>query len=672
MLNDLDTKFFGFLEGYEEDGKYKYRERISRMANEGRISFHVEYDDLLAFDPELALKVVEEPDTALKSLNRAALTLLRRVNPEYAKSVKRIFARVRKLPEKVPLNQIGGRHIGRLIEVEGIVVSITPRMPVIRRAMWRCRKCGTLTPVDQDYTMALKRPSECSNIGCTSRRFDLEEKLSEWTDIQFIKIQERPEELPPGSVPTVLKVRLLDDLVGKVRPGDVATITCIVRPQSKRAEEARLRMFDIILEAVSVDVVSKEAEALEITPEDEQKIVELSKDPDIVNKIVASIAPSLHGEIYEHVKKAIALMLFGGEPIELPDGTRKRGDIHILLVGDPATGKSMLLQHVVKIAPRALYVVGERSTGAGLTAAVVREKTGWVLEAGAMVLADKGICCVDELDKMASRERDMLNEALEQQTVTIHKANIHATLQARTSVLAAVNPVSGKYNRNIPFLKNVSHIPTTILSRFDLFFVLLDEPARTQEDESIASHMLKIYSEAERARPAIDPLLLKKYIAYARTRIKPKLTEEASREILRVYMQLRSRAAKRGEILVTRRTLDALVRLSTARARMELREEVTKKDVEEAVSLFKRSLEVIGHEYDIATGITHRARKAFHEILDTIQEIQEEKGTASVDDIIRRTGLNRYEVEETIERLKDAGLIYEKAPGEYRTTTRAA
>ncbi len=440
----------------------KYRQRFSQMAISESTSLIVDFEDLLITDSALAEALIEKPDEYLSYANLAALAQLQIEEPEYAQRVKTVNVRVRGLPETVPLRALGSAHIGKLVMVEGIIVRATPVGPMVVKAAFRCKRCGKVTSVEQTGSF-LTAPIVCSDPSCRrAGPFDFVQEESTFVDSQEIRIQERPEDLPPGQLPRWINVKLVGrDIVDIARPGDHVSIVGVVRAVAPTLPRVgKLRLFVLHIDANFIDVASKEPEAILISPEEERQILELAKDPWVHRKIIRSIAPSIYG--YEHVKEAIMYMLFGGTPKYLPDITI-RGDMNVLLIGDPGTAKSQLLQYVARIAPRGLYTSGRGTTAAGLTAAVLREREGGMsLEAGALVLADKGVCAIDEIDKMRPEDRVAIHEAMEQHTVSVAKGGIVATLNARTAILAAANPALGRYDPYRTVAENIA-LPVTIL-----------------------------------------------------------------------------------------------------------------------------------------------------------------------------------------------------------------
>lgn len=362
------------------------------------------------------------------------------------------------------------------------------------------------------------------------------------------------------------------------------------------------------------------------------------------------------------------------------DGTRIRGDIHILIVGDPGTAKSQLLQYAARIAPRGIYTTGKGATAAGLTAAVIRDKaTGeYYLEAGALVLADGGVAAIDEIDKMRDEDRSAIHEAMEQQTVSIAKAGIVARLNARTTVIAAGNPKFGRYLQNRTLSENIN-LPVTILSRFDLIFILKDKP-NPEEDRRLASHVLRVHKEADRIRPEIPPDLLKKYVSYARRYVKPKLTSEAQKLLEDFYVEMRKIGADNPEapIAITARQLEALVRLAEAHARMALKNEVTAEDAEAAIRLMKSFLERAGLDVEtgrididvIMTGKPKSKQEKFSRILEIIEQLESEsdEGCAKIKEIVRKAvseGIDSSIVDEALKVFSREGMVFEKSVGCY-------
>lgn len=416
---------------------------------------------------------------------------------------------------------------------------------------------------------------------------------------------------------------------------------------------------------------------LEVSEEEEREIKELASDPEIFNKLISSIAPSIFG--YEQIKLGIALQMFGGYRKKRSDGTFSRGDIHILLVGDPGVAKSVMLKFVSTIAPKGRYIVGKAASQAGLTATVVRDEylRGWALEAGAMVLANHGVACIDEMEKMTEEDRSSMHEAMEQQTVTISKANVQAQLRAETSVLGAANPKFSRFDPYAPVAQQIEMAPT-LINRFDLIFVMKDLPERIK-DEAIATHVLLEYRSAA-ARPAIEQDLLRKYIAYSKQKIFPKLTDKAVAEIKRFYVDLRNapaiseEAAYQRAIPISARQLEALIRLSEASARVRLSHKITREDAMRAIEIVHLFLLQVGIDKEtgaididkIATGIPASERSKIVFVRDAIVRLESRTGKEIPIGELRielAERINEAEFDDILEKLKRSGDIFEPRKG---------
>jgi replicative DNA helicase Mcm len=657
----------------------KYRERLSRMAIAGSTSLIADFEELLAVETELAENILERPDEYLEHANHAALAQLQIEEPEYAERVETVTVRFRGLPGSTPLRALGSEHIGNLVMVDGIVVRASPARPLVMQAAFRCKRCGTVSHVPQSGPF-LTAPPACSDPACNRRGpFDFVQEESKFIDSQDIRIQERPEDLPPGQLPRWLDIKLLGrDLVDVARPGDHVSVVGVVRAVAPTLPRVgRLRSFRLHLDTNFIDVVSKEPETVLISPEEEKQILELAKDPWVQRKILRSIAPSIYG--YEHIKEAIMYLLFGGVAKHFPDITI-RGDMNVLLVGDPGTAKSQLLQYVAKIAPRGLYTSGRGTTAAGLTAAVLREKAGGMtLEAGALVLADKGVAAIDEMDKMRPEDRVAIHEAMEQHTVSIAKGGIVATLNARTAILAAANPSLGRYDPYRTVAENIS-LPVTILSRFDLIFVLRDVPEK-ELDTKMTEHILALHrTGVAPVEPPIAPDLFRKYISYAKN-MKPILTKEALERLKDFYLVMRSASEAEGTpVAITARQLESLVRVAEARARLALRKEILAEDAETAVAIMKRSLEEVGidvssRKFDIdiiMTGKPKSMRDKLSVILGLISSMEKETGMVEKTRLLERLqvefDIGGSEAERLIGQMLKEGTLFSPRNGYLKKT----
>ncbi len=654
--------------------KEKYRQRIAQLAISGKGSLIIDFEELYGFDQALAEHLLCKPEEYLQHAGKGAYEQLRIEDAEYAEKTEKVIVRIVKLLGKEVLRKLGSRQMSKLIMVEGIVVRATPVRPMVQIAAFKCKRCGTMNQVEQTGQF-LKAPAVCVAPDCgRDGPFEFSQEDSTFIDSQDLRLQEKPEDLPPGQLPRVLAVKLVgDEIVDVARPGDHVSIVGIVRAFAPSLMGmGKLRTFILQLDANSIEVLGKEPETSPPTPEEEAKIIQLSKDPAVHRKIMTSIAPSIFG--LEHIKEAIMYLLFGGVSKTLPD-VNVRGEMNALLIGDPGTAKSQLLQYVARIAPRGLYTSGRGTTAAGLTAAVVREKGGSMsLEAGALVLADKGIACIDEMDKMRPEDRVAIHEAMEQHTVSVAKGGIVATLNARTAVLAAANPSLGRYEPNRTVAENIS-LPVTILSRFDLIFVLRDVPNK-ESDSKMSRHILEIHRRGVSPVEAqVDAELLRKYVSFAKS-VHPELSLEALNRLSDFYLAMRSASETEGSpVAITARQLESLVRVAEARARVALRSEVSAEDAEAAIAIMKRSLEEVGIDMSsykvdidlIMTGRPKSIRDRLHVVLSTLMDMEKITGIVEKDALVNELEtqhkIPRGEVERMIGQLLREGTIYEPREG---------
>jgi len=664
-----------FLKSFKtKSGDNIYRVRISQIVASGSKSLIVDFNDLLIHNVDLANRLITDPDEVLESFIKATCETLRTENPSYAEKIgKDLTVRIRNLQDKVPIRKVSTEHLDKLTEITGVVVRTSDIKPLAVEAAYKCIKCGTINKIHQDK-MILRLPRSCEE--CEEvRNFELIEKETVFIDYQVIRMQELPEELPAGQLPQSYDVSLVRDLVNITRPGDKITLTGIVRAEPEYSQgRGKLRVFQSIIEGNYLEVMGKEPETIHLSKEDEALIKKISNEPNIYERLIESIAPAIHG--HETHKEAILLMMIGAPRQQLQDGTTIRGDINVLLVGDPGTAKSELLKYASHTAPRGLYTSGRGSTAAGLTAAVVREKNGMMmLEAGAVVLADLGIASIDEFDKMRAEDRSALHECMEQQTVSVAKGGIVATLNARTSILAAANPVFGKYDDYRNIVENVN-LPTPLLTRFDLIFILKDKADRAR-DEELAKHVLEIHRTGEYVKsPPIEYEVLRKYLAYARN-LSPKLTPKAEERLMEYYLRMRAMSDE-SMITVTPRQLEGLIRLATARSRIMLHEKVTEEDAIRAVSLIRRMFETVGIDVktgQVDLGVLHgkplSERNLLELAVDIFKNLEGPKkkpveGNRFVEELTATGKMNNDEAKKMLQTMNRSGVIYEVKPGSYR------
>ena len=653
--------------------KQQYREQIAKLQAEGKQSVTLDFADLANLNMNLAEQVLDNPKEYLeKHASNAALEQLKIEDLEYSESIKKLNVRLSNLFTTTPLRKILAPLIGKMIMIQGVVVRTSIVKPKVTRAAFECKKCGYRTFVIQEGPgrTIMRKPYLCKNPECECiGPFEFVEDESDKVDLQEIGIQESSDELPPGQMPRSLHLKLYEDNVDIAHPGDNVQVVGMVATTRRSTKAGLLLTSELFVEVNSIKILGEEAAATP-TKDDTNKILELGKDPFVHKKIICSIAPSIYG--YDDIKEAIMYILFGGVPKELPD-MKIRGESNILLIGDPGTAKSQLLRYVARIAPRGLYTSGKGTTSAGLTAAVTKDAdTGsFQLEAGALVLADKGIACIDEMDKMNPSDTQSIHEALEQHSVSIAKAGIVATLNARTAVLAAANPVLGRYNSYTTIIENIS-FPVTLLSRFDLIFLMRDVPNQ-KRDRALAKHILNLHSGTV-MMPPIDPLLLRKYIAYAK-QINPEMSDEAKQKLEDFYLQMRKNSEKEGSpIAITARQLEAIVRLSEAHARAGLKSKVSEEDAEAAIRITMNSLQEVGldsggkPDVDILlTGKPKSARDKLGTILKLIIEGSKDVGMCELeplfDQLEKEYGIPEKDSRKLLEQLGREGAIYNPREG---------
>jgi replicative DNA helicase Mcm len=677
LANDLEQ----FLRAFKNrEGNYKYFDRINHMMASNFTSLVVDYIDFDTFNPGLAKQITHNPDDMFEAFNEAILSILSEIHPDYAQEIRdKIKVRIGNYTVQKGLRDINADVIDKLIGVSGMVVRSSEVKPLAKKIGYRCLNCNIINEA-QLKGLLLKKPLKC--INCSEKELEMAPENSIFTDFQMVRLQELPEDLPAGQLPHYVEVTVMGDLVDQCRPGDRIMLTGIIRiEQEQISPQVKTSLFRLRMEGNNIEYLGGRAgskdtrtvERIAISTEDERQIVSIGSKPDAYEKLIASFAPHVYG--HEVIKEAILLLIVGSVTKKLEDGSTRRGDINVLLVGDPGTAKSEMLKFAAKIAPRGLYTSGRGSTAAGLTAAVIRDKIGiMMLEAGAVVLGDQGLVCIDEFDKIKPEDRSALHEVMEQQTCSVAKGGIVATLNARTSILSAANPMYGKYDPYKNITENVS-LPIPLLTRFDLIYVIRDTP-ETEKDNRVASHILEIHRDSEHAaHPAIYIDLFSKYLAFSK-QIEPKLTTEAIDIIRNYYMKMRN-VDSEGMITVTPRQLEGLVRLSTARARLLLKDKVEAEDAERAIYLVQRMLETAGVDVNtgkVDLGVLHgkphsevSKLKMFMEVFNALsgQDKNDVEEKNFINELVKSGKFADDEAKAFIKKAMQNGQIYERKSGFY-------
>ncbi len=658
---EIVEKFSEFLNEF-------YTDELVTSLTENKKSISIDYSILDKFNIELADMLCENPVETMAAMEEA----IKQIDTGLGEA--RLRVRFLNLPKdkEIRIRNIRSEQIERMIVVDGIVKRASDIRPEVSEAVFTCPECGAKISVIQTEQI-LHNPEAC-DCGCR-RGFKLvDQKLY---DARWITIEE-PFEITTGEQPSNINVFLKEDLTStffhkRTDPGNRIKVTGVLKQMPKRVKGSKSRQLDIFIDANNVEAVELEWEELGITPEDEEKIVELAKDPLIYEKLVASVAPGIYG--LSEVKEAIVLQMFAGEQHVLMDKTRIRGNIHILLVGDPSTAKSQIMKLTSTLIPRGKYASGTGVTGAGLTATVVKDEDfmgGWVLEAGALVMANRSVCAIDEFSHVAPSDMSKLQEAMSMETISIAKASIVATLPAQTSILAGANPKFGRFDPYIPIREQVD-INEVLLSRFDLRFALRDLP-NPERDGKIAEHILNMrHFQQESSIPEIDPAFLRKYISYARANVHPVLTKDAGNFLKDFYLQMRSKSGEDSPVAITVRQYDALIRISEASAKVRLSPTVEPEDAQRAIKLMSFSLRQFGFEpetgkidIDRVEGqkMTSAQRGKTKLMIDLVNALEAEVGKdIPKDELLKRANQEGVgNAEELLNTMLREGMLYQPKP----------
>lgn len=651
-------------------------------------SLAIDWMELYAFDRDVAEDVLEQPDIMLDYLAEAVRLYDQPIDLELS-DVQVQVENARR--EALAINETRSEHVGEYIAVNGQVAKTSAVHPKLVDAAFECQRCGTKAYIGQTGE-GLQEPHECQ--GCERQGpFTIDYSESEFVNHQAIRLQEPPEK-SKGGEGEHLDVDVVGDLVGVASPGDRVDLSGIYRvsPPSGKEKSTRLTPY---LDGRAIEIEQADFEEIEV---DEYladiDAIASGEDGDPYELLKQSIAPKVHG--MDDIKEALILQLFGGWRHIHPDGNVDRGDSHVLLVGDPGSGKSTLLRAVEEISPRSVFASGKGLTKAGATAAAVRDNFGdteWGLEAGALVLANKGVACIDEIDKVNEDAVASLHSALESQRVSINKAGINATLPAQTALLAAGNPTYGRFDENEGIAQQIDLAPT-LISRFDLIFIVTDDPDK-EEDREIAEHIIRSRqtigkmqqgrdvddADREAIEPALDRDLMRAYVAHAKQSVYPTIDDpEVEEALVDFFTDLRSIGGPDSPVPVTFRKLEAIQRLAEASARVRLSQTVEREDVRRAISLVRKTMQDVGVDPEtgqldvdvIETGSSKTQRDRIKTVRTLIAEVSSdyEQG-APVDEVLERAediGIEPSKAEHEIDKLRDRGEAYEPSTGHLRLT----
>ncbi|KAI4336450.1 hypothetical protein L6164_014975 [Bauhinia variegata] len=605
----IARKFKDFLLTYvnpkNENGDYEYVRLINEMVSANKCSLEIDYKQFIYVHPNIAIWLADAPQSVLEVMEDVAKNVVFHLHPNYRNIHQKIYVRITNLPVHDQIRNIRQIHLNTMIRIGGVVTRRSGVFPQLQQVKYDCNKCGTiLGPFFQNSYSEVKVGScpECQSKG----PFTVNIEQTIYRNYQKLTLQESPGIVPAGRLPRYKEVILLNDLIDCARPGEEIEVTGIYTNNFDLSLNTK-NGFPVFATVVEANYVTKKQDlfsSYKLTQEDKEEIEKLAKDPRIGERIIKSIAPSIYG--HEDIKTAIALAMFGGQEKNVEGKHRLRGDINVLLLGDPGTAKSQFLKYVEKTGQRAVYTTGKGASAVGLTAAVHKDPVTreWTLEGGALVLADKGICLIDEFDKMNDQDRVSIHEAMEQQSISISKAGIVTSLQARCSVIAAANPIGGRYDSSKTLSQNVE-LTDPIISRFDILCVVKDvvdpvtdemlarfvvdshfksQPKGANIDEKSLSESQDVDASAMPADPEILPQdLLKKYLTYAKLNVFPRLHDGDMEKLTHVYAELRRESSHGQGVPIAVRHIESMIRMSEAHARMHLRQHVTQEDVDMAI-----------------------------------------------------------------------------------------
>ncbi|XP_054161735.1 DNA replication licensing factor mcm4-A-like [Oppia nitens] len=653
--DELDVDIPMETDSQSDSQRPYYIRKLYEMVIIGEPFLNINCRHILRFDPTIYRQLISYPQEVVPAFDMAVNEVFTELYPEGIAEMDRICVRPYNVAKTSSLRDLNPEDINQLVTISGMVTRCSNIIAEMCVAFFECTVCNFSVTVEVDRG-SIAEPHVCRQCN-TNFSFRLVHNRSQFTDKQQIKLQESPDDMPAGQTPYTVLLYACADLVDKVQPGERITVTGIYRatpirvhPNKRNVKSVYRTHIDVVhYRKVENKRLHDDGYELKLSKERIDQLIALSNMPDIYERLAAALAPS----IYEHedIKKGILLALFGGTRKEFNQSDANtsgklrsfRSEVNILLCGDPGTSKSQLLQYVYNLVPRGQYTSGKGSSAVGLTAYVTKDPDTkqMVLQTGALVLSDGGICCIDEFDKMSDSTRSVLHEVMEQQTLSIAKAGIVCQLNARTSILAAANPVESQWNKNKTIMENIE-LPPTLMSRFDLIFLLLD-PQDEEYDRRLGRHLVSLYhkSREDEKIEYLDVSLLKDYIGYARMNFHPVLSEEAAQGLKHSYVEMRKVGSGKGQISAYPRQLESLIRLAEAHAKMKFKNVVDMEDVEEARRLHREAIkqsatDPLSGKIDISiltTGMSASNRKRRNEVSlglkQFLESLREETGAQS-------------------------------------------
>jgi len=680
------NKFKEFFQTYHdpkntEDLKPKYYKAIDGMVANDEVSLLVDFDDIIDFDNDLADQYLNEPNLTIPAPNEGLkLAVTEQIHPQ---KEKKYFVRVHNLPKThtLKVKDIAEDQVHKLIQITGVVTLASYKDFYMHEAMYSCAKCGEYIPIKSDNYFVANKPLECTNPACGRKGpFKIVDQYCKSTLIQTLKINDFPEDMKSGEIPEDFDCIVEGDLVGKVLPGNKVEVVGVLalKQTTVGRGETKSPVYTKYLKGMHIRPIGVEEELSNITDEEIEEIKKIAQTPNLKQLMISSFCPLITERDY--AKYALLLQAFGRPQKILDDGTKIRGDSHILLMGDPGTGKSQLIQFATKLSARGIFATGKGVTSAGLTGSAVQlSDRRWTIQPGVLSLADGGIAGIDEFSRMEMGDRDAIHTALEQQEVPQHKAGLKVTLQARCAVCATANPIHDRFDNHKPFTEQFN-LPSTIIGRFDMIFCIIDD---TKQDDAIAKHVTNVHAKGNKVLKANGEIpidLMRKYITYARKNIFPEYDDGVLVSIQEWYKKTRCQGGGDKPTTATTRQLEAILRLVYANARMRLSNKIEDRDFRDVMQLYEEARKIMidpeTNNFDvdmIETGRPKSQRDKITIVMGIIQQNDKKYNgegakTSEIYEDARAEGIPDTFIRKTIEDLKQKGDVYEPRPDRLKLT----